>query len=447
MTQLENSLREAFRAKASEITPPPPPLELQPLPTLDPAARRGSGGFWAPLQHRWLIPLAAAVAVLAVVAAAALVATGALTAQRKPPAAPIQTSVPAYYVALDSQRPPSSYPEPVATATVRDTATGAVIARITPPSPYNSFAAVSGATDDRTFVLLAKAPPDPFTGRTPERFYLLRIDPNASSASGKTALTALPDSDIPPEQGANVLPLGDEVGSMALSPNGTMLAAILTLGAQGKQGGRKVEVQNSYLYVYNLMTGQTRIRVRKLCGRCQLAVLGNDAGAGSERPSLVELSWTADGKALAFISGPGVTQLRLLNLSAHGNNVQPASTPFVIKAPVSQWSQAVMTPDAKTVFLNFNFSRGFAVSASLMRYSAATGKLAAINTLPLIEQDRRAGGYSNSGPLTADTILWTNYNGSEVIVADARHGNAVGVYNGSKYTPLPWPADAIAAAW
>jgi hypothetical protein len=446
MTQLENSLRKAFRAKASEIKPPPPPLELQPLPTLDPAARRGNGGFWTPLQQRWLIPLAAAVGVLAVVAAA-LVATSALTSQRKLPAAPIQTSVPQYYVALDSQRPPSSYPEPVATATVRYTATGAVIARITPPSPYNSFAAVSGATDDRTFALLAKAPPDPFTGRTPERFYLLRINPRAPSASGKAVLTALPASDIPPEQGANALPLGDEAGPIALSPDGTMLAAILTLGAQGKQGGHRVEVQNSYLYVYDLITGQTQIWVRKLCGRCQLTALGNQQGAGSERPGLANLSWTADGKALAFISGPGVTQLRLLNLSAHGNNVQPASTPFVIKAPVSGWTQAVMTPDAKTVFLDFNFSRGFAVLASLMRYSAATGKLTAVNTLPLIKQDRQAGGYSNSGPLTADTILWTNHDGSKVIVADAQRGNAVGVYSGSKYTPLPWPADAIDATW
>ncbi len=70
MTELENSLRKAFRAKASEITPPPPPLELQPLTALDPAARRGSGRFRAPLQQRRLVPLAAAVAVIAVVAGA-----------------------------------------------------------------------------------------------------------------------------------------------------------------------------------------------------------------------------------------------------------------------------------------------------------------------------------------------------------------------------------------
>jgi len=448
MTELENGLRKAFRAKASQIMPPPPPLELQPLPAPDPAARRGSGGFWTPLRQRWLIPMAAAVAVLAVVAAA-LAATSALTPRRKPrpPAAPIQINVPPYYVALDSQRPPSSYPEPVATATVRDTATGAVIARITPPSPYNSFAAVSGATDDRTFVLLAKAPPDPFTGVTPERFYLLRIDPRAPSASPRAVLTALPASDIPGGKSASELPLGDEVGPIALSPDGSMLAAILTRNEPGKLAGHRIEVLDNYLYLYDLRTDQTRIWVRKFCGSCKLASLGNQAGLGSGHPGLVNLSWTADGKSLAFISGPGVTQLRLLNLSAHSNNVQPASTPFAIKAPVSHWSQAVMTPDAKTVFLNFNYVTGYAVTAGLMRYSAATGRLATINTVPLILPDRRAAGYSNSGPLTANTILWTNYDGSKLIVADAKPGHTVGVYSGSHYTPLPWAADAIDAAW
>jgi hypothetical protein len=448
MTELESSLRKAFRAKASQITPPPPPLELQPLPAHDPAARRGSGGFWTPPQRRRLIPLAAAVAVLAVVAAA-LAAASALTPRRKPqpPAAPIQISVPPYYVALDSQRPPSSHPEPVATATVRDTATGAVLARITPPSPYNSFVALSGAANDRTFVLLAKAPLDPLTGVTPERFYLLRIDPGASSVRGRAVLTALPASDIPGGQGASELPLGNEVGSIALSPDGSMLAAILTVMPPGKHGVHSTRVQDNYLDVYNLRTGTTRIWVRKLCGRCRLAPLGNQAGAASDRPGLVNLSWTADGKALAFISGPGVSQLRLLKLSVDGENVQSASTPFAIKAPVSRWTQAVMTPDARTVFLDFNSTRGFAVSVSLMRYTAATGKLAAMNTLPLIQQDRRADGYSNSGPLTADTILWTNYDGSKLIVADAQQGHTAGVYSGSSYTPLPWPADVIDAAW
>jgi hypothetical protein len=267
---------------------------------------------------------------------------------------------------------------------------------------------------------------------------LLHIDPRAPSATERALLTALPARDIP--RVAREVPLPDEVGSIALSPNGSMLAAILNFPVPG------MAAQDNYLYVYDLTTGTTRIWVRKLCGsgKCQLATIGNQDFAAYDRPGLVNLSWRADGKSLAFISGPAVVQL---NLSARGNNVQSASTLFVIKAPVSQWSQAVMTPDAKTVILkNFNFGRGFAESTSLMRSSAATGQVTAINTLPL-EQHRHATGYSNSGPLEADTILWTNYDGSELIVADARHGHTAGVYSGSDYTPLPWPANIVEAAW
>jgi hypothetical protein len=59
----------------------------------------------------------------------------------------------------------------------------------------------------------------------------------------------------------------------------------------------------------------------------------------------------------------------------------------------------------------------------------------------------QAAGYSNSGPLTANTVLWTNYDGTKLIVADAQPGHTVGVFTRSTYTPLPWPADAIDAAW
>src|SRR5208282_5614203 len=107
MTELEDQLRTAFRAKASEITPPPPPLELQPQPVPEPAARRGSDRFWTPEQQRWLVPLAAAVAVLAVIGVA-LIADRTLPAKPdQPSAASIRASVPRYYVALQTTGPAS----------------------------------------------------------------------------------------------------------------------------------------------------------------------------------------------------------------------------------------------------------------------------------------------------------------------------------------------------
>jgi uncharacterized protein YdaL len=144
------------------------------------------------------------------------------------------------------------------------------------------------------------------------------------------------------------------------------------------------------------------------------------------------------------------TQLRLLDLGSTGDRTGPGSPLFDIHAPVRWWTQAVMTPNGKTVFLDYNFSygpRGLAVSTSLLRFSAVTGQLAKVNKLPLILVNGHAAGYSNSGPLIANTVLWTNYNGTKVIVADAARGNTIGVYSGGTYTPLPWPANAIGAAW
>jgi hypothetical protein len=421
MSNLEEKPREAFD-------------------TDDGASRRGAG-LRRLARRRWLVPAAVAVVVLAVIAG--FLAAGRAAPGTAPAAAPIQMSIPRYYVALDSNRPPSSFTEPVAYATVRETTTGALLARIKPPSPYNSFVAVSGAADDRTFALLAMGPTDPFTQATPERFFLLHINPSASSAAGRARLTALPASDIPGGNTARGALLGNQVGAMALSPNGASLAAILTLtGRQRSAAAGGALQQTTYLVVYNLASGATRRWVGE----------ENYLTSVTEDPGVTTLSWASTGRSLAFmVGGPvGASQLRVLNLSARGDNLRPNSTPFVFHSPVGPWTQAVMTPDGKMVFFSFRFSygpRGLAVSTSLMRFSAAADRLTGINTLRLILPGGNAGGYSNSGPLIANTILWTNYNGSKVIIAAAARGHTVGVYSGGTYTPLPWPANVIGAAW
>ena len=59
-------------------------------------------------------------------------------------------SVPPYYIALAGQ------PDTPEHAVIRASATGAVLATVKPPRPYRSFTFVSGAADDRTFVLAAQ---------------------------------------------------------------------------------------------------------------------------------------------------------------------------------------------------------------------------------------------------------------------------------------------------
>jgi hypothetical protein len=289
---------------------------------------------------------------------------------------------------------------------------------------------------------------DPFTEETPERFFLLHIAPTASSAARRVRLTALSASDIPGGSTARYALLGNQVDTIALSPNGTSLAALLTVTASARPGSDLASGQpneQTRLYVYNLAAGTTRTWVRK-CAKCQ----ADELSYATEDPDVATLSWASNGKSLAFIVGNDASpsQLRLLDVGAPGDNLQSNSTAFDIQP--RPWNQAVMTPDGKSVFFSFNFSfgsRGRAVSASLMRFSAASGQVTKINTLPLVLQDGHAGGYDFGGPLTADTILWMNYNGSKVIVAGAAPGHAIGVYSDGTYTPLPWPANAVGAAW
>jgi len=44
-------------------------------------------------------------------------------------------------------------------------------------------------------------------------------------------------------------------------------------------------------------------------------------------------------------------------------------------------------------------------------------------------------------------VWWTSYNGELAIVGYARPGQTAGIYHGNKYTPIPWPANVIGAAW
>jgi hypothetical protein len=434
MTQLEDQLRLAFRAKASEITPPPPPLELQPRPVLDPAARGGSGRAGTPLQRRWLVPLAAAVAVLAVVAGALSIGH-AVAGHRTTPTAPIQRNVPRYYVALVAGHTPWRYannfdPALSTVATVRDTATGSVIARVTAPAPYLGFSMVSGAADDRTFVLLAYGPPVKGPGQDqqlpgPERFYLLHINPSSSPGTGRAQLTALPANDIP---------AGTEITALALSPDGQALAAIVN----NAQGG--------VLTVYYLQTGNTRTWTWMPDG----SRAGSEITRSGFSQSAVVLSWTANGKSIGFAPSPWST-LWVLDIAKPGADVRLDSTPVDIRGvPVQTWTTVDLTPDGKSAFVSYLESFGQSNWIGLDRFSASTGQLAVINKLTVTNEGNATGFgiHANSiADTAADNVLWTSYDGNKFVVVSARPGNTAGIYSGNRYTPIPWPVNVIDAAW
>ena len=326
---LENKLRAALRDTAGEIPADPPPLRLP--PARDPAR---------PGRRRWIgwaAPLAAAALVLAVVAASLAVVRGGSGRTTSNPAGP--AAVPPYYVALTAPAYPDVYSGNATAAEVRATTTGAVLAKVVPPKPYVHFAGVTAAADHRTFVLVAEEkshppdqPPQPGEGPhpyyQPSRFYLLRFDPG----TGRVSLRALP---------AAFIPANAEVHDMALSPDGTSLAADIGLDYVG-----------SHLIVFGLATGTERAWSFKTCASCH----PSGGGLGYVGTNVDALSWTADGKHVAFVGPnragwPSHSTVRLLDVTLPGPDLLADSRPVAEPPPGEQlndvmWRGAIITPTA-----------------------------------------------------------------------------------------------------
>ena len=313
MNAIGQRLRAAMRETAEEITPDSiPPLRLPPGPPGQ-RGRPGAAHAGGTPRWRWLAPVGAAAAVVAIVAAALALAGGLLrpgphpaavhaSAPRSYAAAP--GSVPPYYVALnltgngDCCRPglPDS---PLTDAVVRATATGTTLATITPPRPYGTFTGVTGAADDRTFVLAAEElTPLPETEAPPTGFFLLRIDPANPVPSARARLTPLPIT-VPPGAG---------VSGLALSPDGSKLAV-----AEGDITAAPD------LHVVAVATGAERVWAA--------APGGPPPGPGATGEPL---SWAQDGRTVAFVSSGRA--VRLLDSAAAGSSILAGSR-LIVSAP------------------------------------------------------------------------------------------------------------------
>jgi hypothetical protein len=426
---LTGKLSAALRETARDIPATPPPLDLsRDRVNGGRAYRDHATGRWI----SWAAPLAAAAVVLAVVAGA-LAVTGHFSHHRTSPAADF-SGVPAYYVALTIK---GSHPDPAngdaTAAEVRATATGAVLARITVPKPYAFFSGLTAAADDRTFVLVAEEkyipPKKPQVYYPPSRFYLLRIAPEASSPAARVSLRALP---------AGYIPANNEVRDLALSPDGTVLAADVGL------------LSGSQLFVFDLATGNQRAwSFAKTCRSCS----PSSGGLGLGGTNIDALSWTGDGRQLAFV-GPGATSrspsaVRLLDVSAPGTNLLTDSKPvFPWPGGASQaivgpsWRGAIITPDGRTVvFLEQLVTFGptgrlTSVRTLLAKGSAVTGKVAAV--------------YGNLKPVGQyQQVMYTNATGGTLVVYyfGLGYGIHVGILRGNQFTPIPWNPHTVTAAW
>jgi hypothetical protein len=251
-TGLAEQTAEAMRELASTVTDAPP-LRLSPRPATRasratrPVGRRG----W----RLWGVPLAAAVAVIAV-AISLVVIKDLPNGPVAPPSGPPATvsGVPPYYVTLYT--PPQPTPTPTATASgqstaapcpagapgcppaaatellVGDTLTGAKLATIAPPKGAD-FYGVTGAANDRTFVVDTYNSGSVSDFALPRTFYRLQIVPGDKSP---VRLTRLP------------LPSMTGMFAMAVSASGTELAVA--------RMSSNVNDQETWLQIYSVATGR-----------------------------------------------------------------------------------------------------------------------------------------------------------------------------------------------
>jgi hypothetical protein len=412
----EERLRAATRAAADTVAPgSAPPLRLPDAPA---GSLRGGG----PGRRHWLralTPLAAAAAVAATVIVSLTLTSGMHGLPRGEDSSAgtgALGGLPPYYLVLTGA---PGMPEH---ATIRATATGKTLATVTAPRPYSGFTLVTGADDDRTFILATQrwwriAPgtrglaAEKRNGTTPTAFFRLRFDPATRSAR----LTPL---HVPQKIPA------DSLSGIGVSPDGTKLAMTL----------RPAEIE-----VITLATGSARRWVWPGSAHSTRVWVGND------KPDGQPLSWTADGRTLAFrmnTQSDGITYVRLLDTTSPGNSLR-AARPSVTFLGLGHYKtgpigNVLITPDGTRIVTVTQ--RSPAVWGQVKEFSARTSQAAA----------SPGRGVAAAG-LSSSDVLWTNSSGTAVIVEGAglNPPRAVtAVVRGGRFTPLPgFPADISNVAW
>ena len=317
---VEDQLRAAGRAVSGQVRDLPP-LDLR----TGPAARHARARGWRrwPGAGRWLIPLAAAAAVIAVAVSLVAVKNPPRTADKTSAgpaasrsagpaatAAPVDPeALPSYFVSLNGivlrgQIPAGqSTPSPTTQSgpvTVGETLTGKRLATISPPTG-GGFVGVTGAADDRTFVLATQ-------GGT---WYLLKIRPGAPPVETLTPL------DFP-------VPSGADINGIALSPDGTKLAVLYQVARKGDGFPYSGPFT---LGIYSVATGKA---VRSWTGTDPYHGSYGYGSNGLPDPNTT-LTWTSDGQRLAFAwrssRGPSASlYLREVSLAAAGGDLFTDST-------------------------------------------------------------------------------------------------------------------------
>ena len=391
--------------------------------TISSAKVHSTPGARRPGWRAWAAPLAAAAAAAAVVAGGS--APGrALAADPAVTAPAVMRAVPDYYVALAADGNPNFVPSH---AVVRSTASGRVLATIRPPA-HGTFVAVTAAASDRTFVLGEQPWATGGAVQTfePETFYLLTLG-RSGTVKGTRRLPGVP-----------VQPQGSMVTGLALSPGGHKLAVAFQPA--------HLTAEKMGIRIYSIPSGATRTWF----AGGTIGMSEDDSGA---------ISWTADGRTLAFdwIDTTEVA-VRLLNTSARGGSLiadsrlavvirtlTPRPGPFPARQPLSCQTDQIISPDGSVIVcgasaivsvIRVGHSVKITAEEAFLEYSAATGKLLRTMDKHTVQGSAAIGLY------------WSAPAGKVLIVATAAgSGSRAGVLRGARFTPLPGAANLGAAAW
>jgi hypothetical protein len=418
MTTLGDRVRAAAEATAQEITPDCIP------DWPDFAVRAGAGRERrAPATRRHfrvLAPVAAAAAVAVVIALAAGISARTQSARNTRASSAAEVSLSC--TRPDSQCVPRYYLD--LTGVIRDRITGGVITTIRLPRPYSAIDAITGAADDRTFVVAAQTK---YGYTYPVRLFLARFNP----ADRSVTVSALPIPEIGPA------PL---LTGLALSPDGRKLATAVLDGPYRN---------DSLVSVYSLTGRQSPGPVKSWQGQGTVGYGPYDSGS---------ISWS-DGGTLAINlleeprTRPGIIPLPTMavllldttapsgSLLAHSRfllNAHPANP-----ADPELGGDALLTPDGTKV-----------VAVATTTRPIETGQRSAPQQWTEIEefsaQTAAPVGYlhriTTSRP--DDTLEWTNSTGSAVVVAmPPRAGRPAvfGVLIGNRFHPIPGAPAPVAS--
>ncbi|HTZ24198.1 MAG TPA: hypothetical protein VMC83_09420 [Streptosporangiaceae bacterium] len=450
MSTVADRTRAAMDAVTSQVDSAPPLALPPPLAWTPPGSRRR----WrapGPRRRRgpWLAPLAAAAAVIAV-AISLVVVRGTPNAQPAPAVSPAgePVSFPDYYLTFN--QPVSDETVPVGLE-LRSTLSGKTLSTLQPPRGL-SFAGITGAADDRTFV--ADAHRDPYgafnSGGRSRTWYLVRVTGTGSHA--RLTMTKLP---VP------ATPVGTEILAIALSPDGTKLAVGTAPWTANTTNARQA------LTVYSVATGVVLRTWTTPPGPANWAIMSG--GEGGADPN-TGVAWVGN-YALAFGGGtqtghgPAYT-IRALGISGPDGDLLSTSRPTTSvptafggsdrKTPFGcdpSWRANVLITGDGTSFVCGGYGTSSArLPESLCKPGVAWNTVAFAGFSLTTGKETFLSGYRTTcqGLAVVAYAVWVNATGSEVIgwmhVANSIPGR-FGVFSNGSFRPLPIPVPGNWYQW